>query len=206
MEIKNNEIIEFEQNLPNCTLQDLEKYVSAIEKRYYNVVVTKDSYSSLKKNRAEMNKLLDALNNKKKKIKEDILQPYQQMFSEYDGYTERICECKNIIDQGIKQIDKIDKIEKFERINIFFKEMKEMCGFNFELENIFDSKWLNKNVSDSKWQKELNDAALIFHNFLQSNKNEDENEILNFSVSVNKKEKEMIMNFLKENNIEYNIF
>lgn len=205
MNDKKSEIIMLEENLDNFDLSTLEHYVEELENRFANIVVTESSYNSLKKNRSEFNKLISALNKKKQNFKNEILEPYQDIFAQYDAYVERIDECKCNIDNGIKKIDENEKLKKFEKILEFFNEIKDFGNFNFELEDIFDKKWLNKSVSENIWKKELNDAAVIFQNYMNSKNTIDKNENLIFSVKINNLQKDKLINFLYENNIDFSI-
>lgn len=200
-----NEIIECEQNLSNFTIKELENYVELIEKRYYDIVVTKESVVSLKKNRADMNKLLKALDLMKKNMKNEILEPYKNLFAEYDGYIERINECKNNIDVGIKTIEQKEREEKVLKMNEFFNELQNFSNFDFTFDDIFDPSWLNKSVSEKKWKQEINNAAVVFQNFKNSKKYEEENENLIFSVKLNNSKKDKLIQFLYENNIDFSI-
>ena len=114
---------------------------------YNALVVTEDSIKSAKADKANLNKLRTAVEDKRKEIKKLCLAPYE-VFEK---------QCKEIvalIDQPIKSIDGQIAVfdqklqdEKWEQISGYYKaEVKELISV-VPLEKIVSPKWKNKTES-----------------------------------------------------------
>lgn len=114
---------------------------------YNSLVVTEDSIKDAKSDRASLNKLKTAIEDKRKEIKKRCLAPY-------DDFEKQCKEIVALIDQPIKSIDgqilvfdqKLQD-EKWEQITAYYQaEVKELVSV-VPLEKIVSPKWKNKTES-----------------------------------------------------------
>lgn len=114
---------------------------------YNALVVTEDSIKSAKADKANLNKLRTAIEDKRKEIKKLCLAPYE-------SFEKQCKEIVALIDQPIKSIDGQIAVfdqklqdEKWEQISAFYKaEIKELISV-VPLEKIVSPKWKNKTES-----------------------------------------------------------
>lgn len=114
---------------------------------YNALVVTEDSIKSAKADKANLNKLRTAVEDKRKEIKKLCLAPYE-------GFEKQCKEIVALIDQPIKSIDGQIAVfdqklqdEKWEQISGYYKaEVKELISV-VPLEKIVSPKWKNKTES-----------------------------------------------------------
>jgi hypothetical protein len=112
--------------------------------KYKGILVTKETIPLAKKDRANLNKVADMINDRKKELKKEILEPYTIIENQIKELLSMISEVTSSIDSQIKEFDEQDKKEK----HIKIIESWETFGFNLvPLERIFNEKWYNKTYS-----------------------------------------------------------
>lgn len=124
--------------------EDMKAELSEKLATYNALVVTEDSIKSAKADKANLNKLRTAIEDKRKEIKKLCLAPYE-------SFEKQCKEIVALIDQPIKSIDGQIAVfdqklqdEKWEQISAFYKaEIKELISV-VPLEKIVSPKWKNK--------------------------------------------------------------
>ena len=122
---------------------------------YNNLVVTEDAISVAKSDRAKLNKLRTAIDDKRKDVKKTCLKPYED-------FDKRVKEILSLIDQPIAAIDKqtkafdeIEKQDKLGRLAAFYtaniKELREVLP----IERVLPEKWANKSEKDIAITQEM---------------------------------------------------
>lgn len=131
--------------------------------RYKNAKITTENFNDAKKVRADLNALSKAINDKKISVKKTFNAPYLEFESKVKVLLTKIKNVVDPIDSGIKALEDEEKKAKKAEIISFFIEgiqtLEEPFASNLLLEYVFDSRWLNKSCSKSKWQDELNNAV-----------------------------------------------
>jgi DNA-binding transcriptional ArsR family regulator len=126
---------------------------------YNSLVVTEDSIKDAKADKALLNKLREAIEDKRKEIKKAVSAPYA-------AFEVKVKELVALIDQPISAIDKqLDvyeqrrKAEKRSQIEAFWTEnMPE--GFPVAMDKLFDERWLNASIPLKRATAELNEKIL----------------------------------------------
>lgn len=111
---------------------------------YENVVYTEDNMKQAKADRAELNKLTKAIEDRRKKVKSIIMEPYTTFENEIKEVLELIEEPVEIIDKQVKAFEDQQKEEKKKSIQ---KSYDEVIGDLVEVlpfEKVFDSRYLNQ--------------------------------------------------------------
>lgn len=123
---------------------------------YYNkLVVTEDSIKPAKDDRATLNKLKTALEDKRKEIKKECLTPYEAFEKQVKELVSMIDEPIGLIDSQLKSFEDKVKAEKQKSIEDFYTaniaELRELLP----LEKIFNPKWLNSTYKMIDISKEI---------------------------------------------------
>ena len=115
---------------------------------YYNsLVVTPDSIKDAKNDKAKLNKLFKAVEDKRKDVKKACLAPYEQFEKQCKEITAMIQEPILAIDTQIKAFDDLEQQQKWVEIEAYYKaEVKELETIA-PLEKIVSQKWKNKTES-----------------------------------------------------------
>lgn len=138
--------------------EELKKEITSKASLYKNMVYTDETIKEAKADKASLNKFITALENKRKEVKKDCLAPYE-------AFEKQIKELVAIIDEPVKLIglqvaeyEEKEKVAKKKKI----AELFEKAGFQsfVSLEQIFDSRWLNKSVSLKSIEDALNDEII----------------------------------------------
>ena len=114
--------------------------------KYRNLVVTEDAVREAAKDRASLNKLKKALDDKRKSIKGEYMKPYDAFEAQVKELISMVDEPVKAIDGQIKEFERQAKEKKQQEIEHFFnqnvKELRELVTLNM----LYDPKWLNKTV------------------------------------------------------------
>ena len=124
--------------------EQLKEEISEQLKRYTNMVVTEDTIKLAKEDKAELNKLFKALEDRRKEVKKECMEPYEVFASKVKELTDLIKEPINAIDSQLKEFEERRKAEKEGQIRdayerIVPEDIKEYLTFDAAM----DPKWLN---------------------------------------------------------------
>ncbi len=114
-------------------------------KKYEGIVFSEEQVKEAKATRANLNNFKNALETKRKEIKNYFLQPYNDFEAQYKTLLTLIDKPINEIDSQVKKFEEAEKAEKKELIKSVFEDNNPLPGIvNFE--QIFNPKWLNATV------------------------------------------------------------
>lgn len=141
MELKINEI----QSIAPVTFnfEELKKELIEKSEHYKTAVYTEETITVAKQDRANLNKLVKAVNDEKIKVKNKILEPYMEFENQCKELMEIVKSATENIDTQIKDFEQKKKDEKLQVIMKYFEEkVGPYFGLiNFDL--IFNERWLN---------------------------------------------------------------
>ena len=123
---------------------ELEAAVKAKVDSYKGIVYTEETLKSAKADRAELNNLLKAIEDRRKKVKEIINQPYSDFEKELKSVTALIKSQTEEIGKQIDSFEDKQKEEKKQKIQEAYDsaigDLKEILPFT----KVFDTRHLNK--------------------------------------------------------------
>jgi len=111
---------------------------------YENVVYTEDNMKQAKADRAELNNLVKAIEERRKKVKKIINEPYDVFEAELKEVLVLIQEPVGIIDKQVKAFEDQQKEEKKAKIRAAYDEVIGDLASVIPFEKIFDSRYLNQ--------------------------------------------------------------
>lgn len=124
--------------------EQLKEAVKAKMETYQNVVYTEDTMGDAKKDRAELNALIKAIEDKRKEVKKIVNQPYDEFEREVKEVLALIREPVELIDKQVKDFEEQQRQEKRKYLKAaydeFIGELKDVLPF----EKVFDNRYLNK--------------------------------------------------------------
>lgn len=118
--------------------------------QYKGLVYTEDQIKEAKADRAKLNALATAIDDKRKQIKKQCLQPYEQFEAQIKDLLAVIKEPVALIDSQIKGYEEEKKQKKLEEVKALFERLKDAAGEELEFvgfEQIFEDKFLNASLS-----------------------------------------------------------
>lgn len=147
--------------------EELKTEIAAKMEEYKGLVFTEENITDAKKDRANLNKLKNAFEDERKRVKKLCMEPYNRFEQQVKEVTSLIDEPICLIDSQIKEVEQAKKEEKRKRVEELFRTI----GFQsfVSLDNIWDEKWLNATVSLTKIEEQMktimyrigNDVATI---------------------------------------------
>lgn len=132
--------------------------------RYNSLVVTEDSVSAAKKDKAALNKLKTALEDRRKEVKKDCLRPYEDFEQKIKELVGMIDAPVQAIDGQIKAFDEIKREEKRTAIETFFADSIGDLAPLLPFDKIFDPRWMNATYKIEGVQKEITDRIFKTRN------------------------------------------
>ena len=137
--------------------EELEAAVRAKIAGYENVVYTEENIKAAKNDRVELNKLIKAIEERRKQVKNTINKPYAVFEAELKEITALINEPVALIDQQVKAFEEKQKEEKKAAIKATYDENIGDLAEVLPFEKIFDSRYLNQTYKLATAQKEIVD-------------------------------------------------
>lgn len=147
---KSPEVIDF-------NFEELKEEITNKSALYKNMVYTDETIKDAKSDRALLNKFKTALEDKRKEVKKQCLEPYNQFEKQIKELVAIIDEPVKLIGEQITEFKDRENAEKHEQIIELFNK----AGFQsfVTLEQIYDPKWLNKSVSLKSIEEELTNTV-----------------------------------------------
>ena len=130
--------------------------INALEP-YKNMVVSEDAIASAKQDRAKINKLKNAIDEKRKTTKKQWVQPYVTWEAEVNELLGLCDEASGNIDSQIKSFENEIKEQKRAELEKFFNENAVAADVDFYVtfEQVFSPKWLNATVKVETAMQEI---------------------------------------------------
>lgn len=135
--------------------EELETAVRAKIASYENVVYTEENIKAAKSDRAELNKLIKAIEDRRKQVKKIINEPYAIFESELKEILALINEPVGLIDQQVKAFEEKQKEEKKAAIKATYDENIGDLADVLPFEKIFDIRYLNQTFKLATAQEEV---------------------------------------------------
>lgn len=127
--------------------EEIKAELASLIQQYNTLVVTAESIRDAKDDKARLNKLYNAIDDKRKEIKKLCLAMYEPFEKQCKELLELIQQPITSIDKQIKVFEDIEQQQKWEQIEAYYKaEVKELKDL-VPLEKIVSSKWKNKGES-----------------------------------------------------------
>ena len=139
--------------------EELEAAVRQKIAAYQNVVYTEDNMKQAKEDRAELNKLIKDIENRRKMVKGIVMEPYTAFEGEIKEIMELIKEPVNMIDQQVKAFENQQKEEKKKKILEFYEEVIGNLAKVLPFEKVFDSRYLNATYKLDTAQAEVKEKV-----------------------------------------------
>lgn len=135
--------------------EELEAAVRHKIAAYQNVVYTEDNMKQAKADRAELNKLTKAIEERRKMVKKIINEPYEVFEAELKEILALIQEPVGIIDRQVKAFEDQQKEEKKKSIQKSYDEVIGDLAEVLPFERVFDIRYFNQTYKLATAQAEV---------------------------------------------------
>lgn len=130
---------------------EFEAAIEAATKDFQNVAYGEDQIKQAKADRAELNKLKKAIEDRRKEVKKTISAPYDEFEKEVKEVTRKLDSAVAQIDAQVKGYETRQKEEKKAAIIALFENEIAKAGLaDVDIERLSDASWLNASVTMSK--------------------------------------------------------
>lgn len=133
---------------------EVKAWISESASKYATIVYTDDDIKAAKEDRATLNRMKKALNDRRIQIEKEYMANFAEFKAQVNEVIALIDEPAKLIDQRIKEYEQAKKDEKAEKIAQIF-EMVENRPEWLDISQIWDAKWLNTSRSMKSIEEEL---------------------------------------------------
>lgn len=137
-----------------ANLDDIRKYVQSYTVRYHNVAYNDEDMRLAKADRADLRRLKEDIENKRKEVKKTWNAPYTAFENELKKITALIDEPVALIDGQIKDYEARKKEERKDGLRVIFNKWNTM-GALINFDDVLEEEWLKLSVKESKAHCEL---------------------------------------------------
>lgn len=134
---------------------ELKEWLTAGLQKYKGIVYTADMIPTAKTDRANLNRLAKAINDKRIAMKKDYLKPFEEFEAQCKELTAMINEQSGEIDEQVKAFEDAEKEKKQADIIAVYTEVFGDLKDLIPYESVHDKKWLNKGTSIAKVREAL---------------------------------------------------
>ena len=135
--------------------------------KYNSIVVTEDTIKESKADKAKLNYLKAALEDKRKEVKKQCLQPYENFEKNIKELVALIDAPIRAIDSQLKEIDNKKKQEKLKEIQKIYQDSIGIFEELVPFKKVYHSKWLNSTYKLSEITLEMQEVRENLENGLQ---------------------------------------
>lgn len=170
-------VVENELGKLAINYEQLKKQLDRSLKIYESFEVTEDNIPISKSERASLNNLVKAIDNKRKELKKEFLKPYELVETQCNELKGMIDGVVSKIDKGIKSFENKVKEEKYNEIKKYYDSFDwDIVPFG----ELFEDRYLNSGVKTSEWQKSISDKIMAVNQELSliNNFNVEDKELL----------------------------
>lgn len=136
--------------------EELKRTLEAELSVYKTIVYTPDNVKAAKSDKASLNKLKKAIEDRRKEIKRVIMGPYAAVEAQAKELVEMINEPLTLIDEFISQEETREKAERRAEIKAFFdgsaSHLGDLAKSLWESPAFFEKKWEAKTTTSNKWK------------------------------------------------------
>ena len=139
-------------------IENLEQLKSELAPKleyYNNLVVAEDSIKEAKSDKAKLNKLKTAVEDRRKDIKKQVMGLYEPLEKQCKELTALIDAPIGAIDKQLKKFDEIQKNAKYETMKAHFDVTNKLPFI--KLEDVLNPKWANLTMKTEKLWSEMDD-------------------------------------------------
>lgn len=155
MEIKMNEY-QLPENI-SFNFEEMKQELTDKTAMYETMVYTDDQIKEAKNDKANLNKLKKALNDKRIGLEKEYMQPFNVFKAQVNEIIAIIDKPIQVIDRQVKEYEEKQKQEKLEKINEYIKQVEANLPEGIHIPVV--TKWLNASVSMKSVQTDIDDAA-----------------------------------------------
>lgn len=137
--------------------EEVKQWLSQQLESYTGRVYTEKDIPTAKSDRAKLNHVRDALDQRRKDVKKMYLDPYTEFECQVKELVGMVEQCSGAIDAQVKAFEQAQKDAKLQDCKDIFAEwVKELSG-QLSFDKIYNPRWLNKSFSLDAVEKEIRD-------------------------------------------------
>lgn len=152
--------------IPEANFEELKKDLQEKVSKYENMIYNDNEIAQAKKDRADLNKLKKAINDKRIAMEKEYMQPFNE-------FKAKVNEILALLDKPILAID--TQVKNYEAQLAEAKKQwieatfKQKSPFNWiKLEQIYNSKWLNSSFTKKSIEEEMDLSFSMIETELKS--------------------------------------
>lgn len=154
------------QEVKEWVAEGIEKY-----SKYESMIMDADAVKIGKADRAELNKVKEALNKERIRQEKEYMKPFNVFKGQVNELIAMIDEPVKLIDSAVKGYETEQKAQKEATIEAIFEKEAAAATAEIRLDKIWNDKWLNASVSLKKVQEEIRARIEQFNSDIETLQN-----------------------------------
>ena len=143
----------------------LAQYVEQQIQKYDGLVFTEEQMDEAKNTMANLNKLKNAIETRRKEISKEVMRPYDEFAAQVKPIVERIDEVRNKIKEQYDASEEARKETKRKAIEEWWAKNGDK---SIEFSKVFEAQYLNKGTTEKAWQGSLSAKVAGFRRDLNT--------------------------------------
>lgn len=155
---------------------EFEKAIEEVVKDYQNVAYGEGQIKQAKADRASLNKLKKAIEDRRKEVKKVVNTPYDLFEKEVKEVSSKLDNAIAQIDMQVKSAEEKQKAEKRKQIESYFQSAVGELIEKVKFDRIFEQQWLNSTTSMSSIKQSIDAKVETIRNgysFFESMKDDE---------------------------------
>lgn len=140
--------------------ESFEKNVLAIANQYKSYTVTAGTIKDDKQVRTQINKIYEAIEARRKEIKENINSPYYEFKKWYDTAIQPLVDVRKAISNAIKEYDEHVKNMRLEAVKSVFKQLSDASNLSPEIFEVYHANFVKAEHFKKTVEYELTNKAI----------------------------------------------
>ena len=140
--------------------EDLKQQLTEFVEGYKNIIITEDQKGEAKADVANLRKLKDELDSKRKEIKREYMKPCDEFEAKINDLKAIIDEPIRIINDKLKEFEEARKAEKKAQILAIYTEEMGEYKDNVPLDSIYKPQWENATCTASSIRADIQEIKL----------------------------------------------
>ena len=149
--------------------EDLNKELDENLKKYEGLVLTEDNRKDIASDKAKLNKLVKAIDDRRIALTKEYNEPIQLFINQCNTLKEKVLNVSNGLNEQIKAADLKELEEKKKEIKKLFDEI--ITNEYIKYENIYNEKWELKGSTLKKVEAEMKEINENFNTDIEAIKN-----------------------------------
>lgn len=133
--------------------EELKEQVSVKAREYASIAYTDEQETEMRKDRAALNKLVNAFEDERKQVKKFYMGPYEKFDAQVKEVLDPVRNAIKTIDTGLAEIDRKYRVDKVNKMRVYYDQYVENLRGIVPFEKTVREELYKKSITDKKLEQ-----------------------------------------------------